>query len=307
MRVMLIGADGLLGTAMREAATKHPQVRELTALGHQDLDVTRPDQVDAVIQDGRPDAVINTAALMPADRCDDVPTEAYAVNALGPRWISRACARVGAIPVYVSTDFVFDGTATVPYQPGMLPRPLLTYGITKLAGEHETRLGSDRHLVVRTSCLFGPPPRSPRARHSFVDRALDRAAAGEELTVVSNVITSPTYTMDLAAIVLELLLSGAGSGTYHAVGQGIASWYDLCRAALAEEGFGDRVSPTQEQTFTTASRPLYTPLVCTLPEPALRHSRPWRVALAEYLSARRTAAPAEPDAADDARRDAGVG
>ncbi|MCX4868567.1 NAD(P)-dependent oxidoreductase [Streptomyces sp. NBC_00257] len=291
MRIMLLGADGLLGTAVQETAATHPHVQQLTALGHSDLDITRPEQVNAAIEKTRPDAVINTAALMPADRCDEVPAEAYAVNALGPRYISRACASVGATPVFVTTDFVYDGTATVPYQPGTLPRPLLTYGVTKLAGEHETRLGSDRHLVVRTSCLFGPRPRSPRARDSFVDRALDRATAGGDLTVVDNVITTPTYTMDLAAMVLELLVSGAESGTYQAVNQGIGSWFDLCLAALTEKGLGARVSPTQEQSFTAAARPLYTPLVCTLPEPALAYSRPWRAALTEYLKVRRGAAP----------------
>jgi dTDP-4-dehydrorhamnose reductase len=286
MRVLLLGAEGLLGTAVQEVATSDPRVRELACFGRRDVDITRPGQVEEVIQDIRPTAVINTAALMPADRCDDVPAEAYAVNALGPRWISRACAKAGAVPVFVTTDFVFDGNGSVPYQTGVLPRPVLTYGVTKLAGEHETRLGCERHIMVRTACLFGPPPRSRNARSCFVDRILEKAAAGAELTVVDNVITSPTYTRDLAAMILELLHSGAESGTYHAVNEGIASWFDLSQAALAAAGIPARVTPTQEQAFTSAARPLYTPLTCTLPEPARRHSRPWRAALAEYVAGR---------------------
>lgn len=288
MRLLLLGPDGLLGTAMRAVAGADPRVTGLTAAGRDEVDVTRADQVAQAVGDLRPDAVVNTAALMPADRCDDLPAEAYAVNALGPRNVSRACARIGAVPVYISTDFVFDGKAATPYQVDSLPRPLLTYGITKLAGEHEMRLGSDRSLVARTACLFGPPPRSPRARACFVDRMLDRAATGAELTVVDNVITSPTYTRDLAAMVLELLHSNAPAGVYQTVNQGPkASWYELCKAAIAGAALPGVVRPTQEQSFTTAARPLHTPLTVTLPPAALRRNRPWREALTDFLALRR--------------------
>ena len=283
MRILLLGAEGLLGTTVWATAEADPRVTELVAAGRADVDVTSRDAVRRAVLDVRPDAVINTAALMPADLCDETPEAAYAINALGPRWVSQACAGIDAVPVYVSTDFVFDGAGSQPYPPDGYPRPVQTYVITNLAGEHETWLGSERYLVTRSACLFGPPPRSPRARRCFVDRVAEKASAGGDLKVVDNVITSPTYTRDLATTILDLLYHKAPSGTYHAVNQGVASWYELCRTALDRLGLPAQVTPIQEQTYTTAPRPLHTPLTGTLPDGVRRIRRPWQAALDDYL------------------------
>jgi dTDP-4-dehydrorhamnose reductase len=283
MRILLLGAEGLLGTTVRATAEADPRVTELVAAGRSEVDITSRSEVRRVVRTVRPDAVINTAALMPADLCDETPDLAYAINTLGPRWVGQACADIGAIPVYISTDFVFDGQGDRPYTPDSLPRPVQTYGITKLAGEHETRLASGRHLVTRSACLFGPPPRSTRARKCFVDRVLLAARAGKPLRIVDNVVTSPTYTVDLATSILDLLHHNAPSGTYHVVNSGINSWYDLCLATFAGLGIDAEVTPVQEQLFTTAPRPLYTPLVGELPPGVRQVRRHWRDALEDYL------------------------
>lgn len=291
MRLLLLGSEGLLGTAVQAVAEADCRV-SLVAAGRRDVDITRSDEVERVVRATRPDVVVNTAAFMPADRCDDSPSEAYEVNALGPRWVSRACAQIDAIAVYVSTDFVFDGEASSPYHPGAQPRPVLTYGVTKLAGEHETRLGCKRNLVVRTACLFGPPPRSPNARCCFVDRVLEKAFTGADLAITDNIVTSPTYTYDFAAMLLALLHDGTDSGTHHLVNQGSASWYDLCRRAVTRAGLSVQIEHARHDSFVSSPRPLCTPLAGELPETVQRINRSWRAALDEYLLQRGWTTPA---------------
>ncbi|MEU3825494.1 NAD(P)-dependent oxidoreductase [Streptomyces sp. NPDC029080] len=284
MRILLLGAEGLLGAGFRAVADTDRQGMELTALGRRDVDVTDRAQVSRALRDIAPDACVNAAVLMPADRCDREPEEAYAVNALGARWVSRACAETGAVPVYVSSDFVFDGRGERGYLPDDLPSPLQTYGVTKLAGEQETRLASPRrHLVVRTAALFGPPPDRPDRRACFVDRIAEAARRTGEVRIVDDVVMSPTYTVDFAAAVLDLLRHGAASGRYHLVNQGSASWYRLGRRALERLGVPARVVPVRHPVTTSAPRPRHTPLSGELPPFVRRIRRPWQVALDEYL------------------------
>lgn len=284
MRVVIIGARGLLGTAFQLAAEDEPAVTELLLPSRRELDVTEEVDVARYVTATRPDLVINAAVLLPADLCESHPDVAYRIHALGARWVSRACAASGALPVYVSTDFVFDGTADRPYRPESPTRPMLTYGITKEAGENETRVGSERHLVIRTAGLFGPAPSSPKARPCFVSRILERAATGHPLTIVDSVVMSPTYTVDLARMTLALAATGAAPGTYHVVNNGSASWYELARAAVDFAGYDVPVTPESGQTHVAMPRPTHTPLGGELPGDVAALNRPWRSALAAYVN-----------------------
>jgi dTDP-4-dehydrorhamnose reductase len=288
VRVIVIGAGGLLGTAFRLAADEQPEITDLLLPGRRELDVTEQVEVERYVSATRPDVVINAAVLLPADLCESHPEVAYSIHALGARWVARACARVGALPVYVSTDFVFDGTGRSPYLPDSAPHPVLTYGITKQAGEHETRVASGRHLVVRTAGLFGPAPSSPRARSCFVSRILERAAQGQPLRVVDTVVMSPTYTVDLARMTFALSFDGA-VGTYHVVNQGSATWHELACAAVEMAGYDVRVEREEEQHHVATPRPTYTPLAGDLPGRVAGLQRPWRVALRECVDGLRQA------------------
>jgi dTDP-4-dehydrorhamnose reductase len=283
MRVAVIGAGGLLGTAFRLAAESQPEITELMLPTRRDLDVTEQVEVERYISASRPDVVINAAVLLPADLCETHPQVAYAIHALGARWVGQACARIGALVVYISTDFVFDGAASAPYHPQSPTHPLLTYGITKDAGENETRLACPRHLIVRTAGLFGPAPSSPRARPCFVSRILERAAAGQSLRVVESVVMSPTYTVDLARMTYALAFEQTVGGTYHVVNEGIASWYELARAAVDLAGYPVPVEREAEQKHVAMPRPTYTPLTGELPPRAAALKRTWPAALAEYI------------------------
>jgi dTDP-4-dehydrorhamnose reductase len=280
---MLLGAAGLFGRAFQLAAHADPAVTELLAPDRRELDVTSRIDVERSLLTARPDLVINAAVLLPADLCDTHPEAAYRLHALGARWVSRACAAIGATVVYLSTDFVFDGTATSPYLPDSPTRPTLSYGITKRAGEDETRIGCPDHLIVRTAGLFGPAPVSSRARPCFVHRVLERAAAGEPLTVVDSVVMSPTYTLDLARMTLALAAGRSTAGVYHVVNRGQASWYELCRAAVELAGYDVPVVAEQEQHHVANPRPARTPLAGELPPAVERLNRPWRDALRDYI------------------------
>ncbi|MEU5314923.1 NAD(P)-dependent oxidoreductase [Streptomyces sp. NPDC021562] len=282
MRLVVIGAGGLLGTAFRRVAGEFADIDVYFPSRHE-LDVTQPLSVQKYLGATGPDAVVNAAALLPADLCETHPRIAYEVQALGARWVSRACDRLGALSVYISTDFVFDGMSADAYAPGDPTRPTLTYGITKRAGELENCLGASRHLVLRTAGLFGPPPPAVGLRPCFVDRILRKADAGEPLQVVDSVVMSPTYTVDLARMTFDLLRDGTVGGIHHAVNRGAASWYDVAATAVRLAGRDVTVTPQREQAHVAASRPARTPLTGVLPGRAAAHQRPWEEALAEYL------------------------
>jgi dTDP-4-dehydrorhamnose reductase len=283
MRIIIVGGSGLLGTAFRIAAGDTPGIGELLLPGRRELDVRDQTEVERYITATSPDIVINAAVLLPADLCESHPQAAYELHALGARWVSRACARVGALPVYISTDFVFDGRDQVVCRPDTPTGPLLTYGITKLAGELETRMGSPRHLVIRTAGLFGPKPDSPRARPCFVHRILEQAAAGRSLSVVDSVVMSPTFTIDLARMTLALAIGESASGTYHIVNEGAASWHELAVAAVQYAGYDCTVDREVQQSHVAVPRPVYTPLAGDLPAHVASFQRPWRDALGEYI------------------------
>lgn len=288
-RVLVLGADGLFGSAFVAVAGADSRVSAVIAAGRARADVTRPADVARLLQDARPDIVVNAAAIAGADRCEEDPRLAYDVNAGGARSVARACAEVGAVCVYLSTDVVFDGTKSVPYDEADNPRPILTCGISKLAGELETLRAGPRNLVVRTSALFGPHPCSPNARRGFVDRIMDRAAAGERARVVDSVVISPTYTVDLSRMLLELLAEDVG-GTFHLVNTGAASWFELADATVAEAGLAAApVASESAGEYAVAPRPAATPLTSArLPENVRKVNRPWRAALATHLAGRTT-------------------
>ncbi|MEU5053679.1 NAD(P)-dependent oxidoreductase [Streptomyces sp. NPDC021096] len=284
-RWLVLGAEGLLGSAVADVAGADPRIASVVRAGRDRADVTRPADVARLVRAARPDVVVNAAVFTGVDPCEADPAGAYGVNALGARWVARACADTGARCVYISTDYVFDGTGEGPYDERAAPRPVLTYGVSKLAGELETLHADPRHLVVRTAALFGPPAPSARRRAGFVERILRRAAAGERADVVDTLVMSPTYTVDLARTVVEMLAAGVDGGPYHVVNEGSATWYDLARAAVVGAGLPALPRPAAGAGPAGGpARPPSTPLTSVrLPPHVRRLNRPWQDALTEFL------------------------
>jgi dTDP-4-dehydrorhamnose reductase len=281
LKALVTGAFGQLG-------------REIVALlgpeaawsgGRAELDVARPEGVDALVERVLPDVVFNCAAYNQVDRAESEPGLALEVNALGPLVLARAARKVGALLVHFSTDYVFDGCASRPYHEDDLPRPLGAYGVSKLAGEHLAASARGEWLVVRTSGVFGRGG-SKQKGGSFVDRILARARSGQPLRVVSDQVFSPSYAPDLARGALELVRAGA-RGLVHVTNAGSCSWHDMAVEALCVSGLDVPVEPIAAESLEQpAARPAYSVL-----DNGRAHSlglsplRPWKEALADSLRA----------------------
>ena len=254
------------------------------ACSREQLDVRDKASVERVLAEQRPDVVINAAAYNAVDAAEAEPAEALSVNATGPAHLARACRTVGTRLVHVSTDYVFDGTATSePYPEDAPPRPIGFYGASKLAGELMVAASGCDYLIVRTSGVIGAG--GSRAKGgSFVERILAKARSGESLRVVNDQVFAPTFAPDLARGLLALVTARA-SGLFHVTNTGACSWYELAVAALGLAQLDVQVTPvTTAELSLAARRPAYSVLsnarYLGLGLPPLR---PWREALAEML------------------------
>ncbi len=286
-RIALIGSNGQLGSDIVRAWPTSPFGHggdQLVSLIHSDIEVTDPDNVRSVLSGVQPTLVINTAAFHRVDDCENEPDEAFRVNGLGTKILAEACRALGATLVHFSADYVFDGSAKTPYKETDRAWPVSAYGISKLAGEHFLRYTlPDEHIIVRSSGLYGVAGASGKGGN-FVETMLRQAREGREITVVDDQVTAPTYTLDLAETVLEIIAAG-GRGTYHVTNSGQCSWYEFAREIFALLGSEPQLSPISSAEYgTPAKRPAYSVLAnAALAKLGIEQPRPWREALCDYL------------------------
>lgn len=251
MKIVVTGGSGQLGTALRGMLTDDGH--EVYAPPRHELDLEDGRRVRELIEYLRPDAVVHAGALTNVDECERDPAKAYRINALSTRCISKACRLIDSLLVYVSTDFVFDGTAKGPYVESDHPNPINIYGSTKLAGERAASL-VERHVIVRTAWLFGPEGRN------FPRTILRLAQTQPELRVVEDQTGSPTAAPDLARAIVRLLSSDR-YGTYHVVNSGTCSWHGLAKCVLAAAGIERPIIPIlSTELDRPARRPTYSAL-----------------------------------------------
>jgi dTDP-4-dehydrorhamnose reductase len=224
MRVVVTGANGQLGTALQEALHEH----ELFLVDLPEYDVTDPRIVEIIV-DFHPDLVIHAAAMTDVDGCERDPDLAFRVNEVGTRNVAEACRLCDTALLYVSTDYVFDGSKGEPYLESDEPNPVCVYGKSKLAGEVVVRDLLTRYYIVRTAWLYGPWGRN------FVTKILELAAGREELSVVTSEAGSPTYALDLAAAIARLIQHPV-YGTYHLVNEGSCSRFEFAERILELAG-----------------------------------------------------------------------
>lgn len=301
MRVAVVGAGGQLGSDLVRLWSKERQW-EVVALPHAAVDVTDFAAVRSALLKAEPEVVVNCAAYVRVDEAEDRVEEAFAVNAVGAWNVARAANETGALSVYLSTDYVFDGTKSGPYDETDPPQPLNVYGASKLAGEHLTRIGTSRWLVVRVASLFGSAGARSKGGN-FLEKVLARARRGETLRLVSDVRMSPTYTADVARALGRWIERGA-VGVVHGANHGSTTWFEFGKKALELAGLEARVEAISHRQYPSkAVRPLNSALCSArhdLTDPGLR---PWQDALADYLRAtgwltaaraQRSASPARP-------------
>ncbi len=258
MRILITGAGGMLGREVAELAQAqgHTVIPTGRREGLVPMDITNPTQVRAVFDKYQPEVVVHCAAMTNVDACEHQPECAYRVNAFGTELIASQCARIGALCVAVSTDYVFDGTKGAPYHEYDQPNPLSVYGRSKYAGEQAVRALCLRHYIVRTAWLYGVYGRS------FPHFIVEKVRAGQTATVIADQIGSPTYTADVAERILQLL-STECYGTYHLTNQRPVSRYEFAQVLLKRLGLDcSLLVPLPFQEWRTpAPRPRYSALV----------------------------------------------
>jgi dTDP-4-dehydrorhamnose reductase len=277
---LVVGAAGMLGHDLLEVIARAGH--EVVGVDLPEVDITSPASVDAVLERVRPGVVVNAAAYTAVDAAEEHEELALRVNGEGPGVLAAALARrpEGRL-VHVSTDYVFSGTASVPYSEDAQPAPASAYGRTKLAGEVAVRSAlAERSQVVRTAWLYGVHG------SNFVKTMLDLESSRPEVHVVDDQRGQPTWSRDLAHQIVALAESGAPAGTYHGTSSGETTWFGLTREIYRLIGADpERVHPTTTDRFPRpAPRPAYSVLGhARWAEVGLPAMRDWREALAEAL------------------------
>ena len=276
MRILITGNKGMLGQDL----TAHLKARhQVVGADLPEVDITDPHSVQRAFAGGKLDAVIHAAAFTAVDNCEHRPDLAFQVNAEGTHNVAVACREASLTMLYLSTDYVFDGQKTAPYAEDDLPNPLNVYGQSKLQGESHVKELLPGSWIVRTSWLFGPLGKN------FVRTILQRAQQGESLRVVDDQVGAPTYTVDLAEKLEQIVMRGS-PGIYHVTNRGYCSWFEFAQEILRQAGLSHVplfAIPTSASD-RAARRPRNSRLAHTrLESEGLGLLPPWQDALARYL------------------------
>lgn len=279
MRIMITGATGLLG---REV------VRELAARGHQvkgvstaDFDLTDAAAVQAAVVACQPEAIVHCAAYTAVDRAEADAERCMAVNADGTRHLAQAAAQIGAKLLYVSTEYVFDGSGDQPHEVDEIPRPLNVYGLSKLRGEEAVSRTLPRCFILRTSWVFGA------GGGCFVRTMLHLGREKASVRVVRNQIGAPAYAPDLARLIADMIVTER-YGIYHAANGGECSFATLAEAIMRLADLPCTVIPIPSAEYpTVAMRPFNSRLsMRSLDENGFARLPAWEDALRRFLQSR---------------------
>ena len=257
-RVLVTGANGQLAHHVVHAFAGHA----VTALDRKQLDLTDSGAVRKAVKEAAPTLIVNCAAFNDVDGAEDQPLEALAVNAFAVRTLARAAQDANATLVQYSTDFVFDGIASMPYQETDQPAPQSIYAASKLLGEWFA-MDAPRALVLRVESLFGSPP-GWTGRRGTVDAIVEGIRAGREVPVLTDRVVSPSYAPDVAAATRHLIEHDGPGGVYHCVNSGHATWETVALEIARLLGVEPRLKRlTTDQLTLRAARPRYCALDTT--------------------------------------------
>jgi len=275
-KILVTGSSGMLGTYLCEILARDYSVVGFDAVMGQD--VTDRQATLGHIAAAKPEIIIHAAAWTDVDGCERDPKKANEINAAGTNNVADAARKTGALLIYISTDFVFDGSKSEPYSENDIPNPLSIYARTKLDGERIAEK-ADQHIIIRTSWLYG------KNGTNFVDAILKKAKNGETLKVVNDQIGSPTYAKDLAKAILELFKTD--NGIYHISNGGSVSWFDYAKEILRISGVQNvEIRPIKSPELNRpAKRPAFSVLDNAKFERLTGHKmRSWRESLKEYMN-----------------------
>lgn len=278
-KILVTGCNGQLGRAINEVYKD--EAVELINTDVADLDITNIDAVLGFVSEKKPDVIINCAAHTNVNACESQWELAYKINAIGPRNLSIAASKIGAVLIHVSTDYVFDGTATSPYNEFSEPAPLGAYGKTKFAGEKFVKQFADKFFIVRTAWLYGDGK-------NFVKTMLSLAETNDEVSVVEDQIGSPTSAMELARMI-KYIEPTENYGVFHGTCEGYCSWADFAEEIFKLAGLNTKVKHIKTDEYPTpAKRPAYSVLDNYMLKLTTDYRfADWKDALKEYMENRK--------------------
>ncbi|NLK28647.1 MAG: dTDP-4-dehydrorhamnose reductase [Clostridiales bacterium] len=282
-KVLITGASGQLGLALNQLFKEKEDYiiyqtdrSEDSEHGIMALDISDEEAVNAMIDQIKPEIIINCAALTAVDLCETEEQMAYRINALGPKYLAVAADKKDAKLIHISTDYVYDGHASKPYQEGDPTNPLSVYGRTKLAGDEFVISHCKKSFVLRTAWVYGEGK-------NFVKTMLRLADSGKSIRVVADQFGTPTSALELARVILFLMETDS-YGIYHATCEGSTSWYEFALEIFRQAGKQVSVEPIASSEYPTpATRPKYS----VLDNKALRERhgytmKQWKEAFVEY-------------------------
>lgn len=269
-KILLFGKIGQVGWELQRALAP---LGEVIALDYPEIDFADPNSLRRVVQEARPQVIVNAAAYTAVDKAESEPELAWAINASAPGLLAEEAHRLGAAMIHYSTEYVFDGALGRPYLETDLPNPLNEYGRSKLGGEQSVQGAGGSYLILRTSWVYS------NRQGGFVNKVLGWARQQRTLRIVSDQVGSPTWCRMLAEITAQLLAMGGKDvagwlverrGLYHLAGSGNATRLEWAQAILdcdprKEEQVTEEILPARTSEFPTpAQRPLHAPLNCDL-------------------------------------------
>ena len=277
-KAVVVGAGGALGKSLMSRLTRS---FEAVGLTHQDLDISRRNDVVTCLSDHKPDVIFNAAGMADVDACESDRWQAYLVNRDGAKHLSQAAADTGALLVIPSSDLIFDGAKMTPYVEEDSPNPLSIFGDTKLGAELATMSQAPRHLIVRTGWLFGPNGKN------YLTELLDKKDNEEIVFGFDDQRSQPTFQIDFVDAVIELVKQNQ-TGVWHVASAGEASHFEFAKVVFEQLGRDPSVvKPLRRGSGArSALRPRYSVLDCTKLANAGMKMRPWIEALRNHLQAR---------------------
>ncbi|WP_417291558.1 dTDP-4-dehydrorhamnose reductase [Corallibacter sp.] len=255
LNVLITGSNGQLATCIKDLEKQHPNLSFIYTNSSQ-LDLTNQEAINSFFETNKIDWCINCAAYTAVDKAETDTENAFKVNEQGPKHLALVCDKHNAKLIHVSTDFVFDGSKSSPYNEEDQTKPLGVYGASKLQGELAIKDVMNAFFIVRTSWLYS------EHGNNFMKTMLRLAKTNKELNIVADQVGTPTYAKDLAGALLSIITSNSNKyGVYHYSNEGVTSWYDFAKAIFDISEIEIKVNPIPSNEFPTpAKRPSYSVL-----------------------------------------------
>ena len=276
MSILLLGSTGAFGTAI----VKVCEERNIKYVGltHNNFEITKPTDLERVVKKYSPSVIINSVVLMGINPCENNPRKAFGINSVAVSDLAKICREKDIILVQPSSHAVFDGTKDTPYTEKDVPCPINIYGTSKLSAELFAENICEKHYVVRFPTMFGP---RKNKNLGFVDKMIELMKKGKKLKVAYDKIDSPTYTLDAAKEVMNIIEKSLPYGIYHIANSGKASYYDLIKQVGKLINSNSEILKAKDVDFPSlAPKPLKTSMKST----KLPKIRNWENALEDYIS-----------------------